>query len=194
MKMNWLMVLPLALTLGFFGVAGMQLMNNQGDLQQGVDTSSLPSAQQGRIAPNLDLEQLADLALLERSDLEGNGLVIVNFWASWCPPCRAEHPNLTELAEAGNPLFGVNYRDQDRQALEFLEELGNPYDVVGTDDAARNGRNWGVIALPETFFINNEGVVVHHFRGPLTRRAFETRVIPALAEAGYALIPLPTDN
>ncbi len=73
MKMNWLMVLPLALTLGFFGVAGMQLMNNQGDLQQGVDTSSLPSAQQGRIAPNLDLEQLDDavgIGLNEAADAD----------------------------------------------------------------------------------------------------------------------------
>ncbi|MBO6602839.1 MAG: DsbE family thiol:disulfide interchange protein [Roseicyclus sp.] len=191
MKLNWLMVLPVLLTLGFFAIAGTQLMTNRDNLQQGVDSTALPSTQEGRTAPDLALEQLADTPLLTRADLQGNGLVILNFWASWCPPCRAEHPTLTDLAEAGNPLFGVNYRDRVDQALSFLDELGNPYDRIGRDDAARNGRDWGVIAMPETFFINNDGVVVHHFRGPVTRRALDSQIIPALAAAGYELIPIP---
>jgi cytochrome c biogenesis protein CcmG/thiol:disulfide interchange protein DsbE len=190
MKINWLMLIPLVLTVGFFGLAGYQLMNNQNALNQGVDTQALPSAQQGRPAPPLDLEPLADTALLTSDDLSGNGLVMVNFWASWCPPCRAEHPVLTELAEAGNPLYGVNYRDRVDQALSFLDELGNPYDRIGRDDAARNGRDWGVVAMPETFFIDDAGQVVLHFRGPVTRRSLETQIIPQLAEAGHALIPI----
>ena len=123
----------------------------------------------------------------KRDDLEGNGLIIVNFWASWCPPCRAEHPTLTALAEAGNPLFGINYRDQPAQALSFLDELGNPYHRIGADPEARNGRDWGVIAMPETFFINDEGVVVLHFRGPIVTRSLMNQIVPALAEAGYEL-------
>ncbi len=190
MKINWLMVLPLALTLLFFGVAGFQLINNQNALNQGVDTQALPSSQQGRAAPDLDLAQLAETPLLTRADLQGNGLIILNFWASWCPPCRAEHPVLTDLAEAGNPLFGVNYRDRTDQALSFLEELGNPYDRIGTDDVARNGRDWGVVAMPETFFIDDTGTVVLHFRGPVTRRALDDRIIPALAELGHVLAPI----
>ena len=191
MKVNWLMLVPLALTVGFFGVAGYQLRNNQNALQQGVDTQALPSAQQGRAAPDLSLAPLADTPLLRRGDLEGNGLVVVNFFASWCPPCRAEHPTLTALAEAGAPLFGVNYRDRVDQALGFLDELGNPYDRIGRDDAARNGADWGVVAMPETFFVDDTGTVVLHFRGPVTERALSNQIRPALAEAGHALPPLP---
>ncbi|NKX44709.1 DsbE family thiol:disulfide interchange protein [Roseicyclus persicicus] len=191
MKINWLMVLPLALTAGFFGIAGWQLMNNQNALQQGVDTQALPSAQQGRPAPGLALEPMGDTPLLTRADLEGNGLVMVNFFASWCPPCRAEHPVLTALAEAGTPLYGVNYRDRIDQATGFLAELGNPYDRIGRDELARNGADWGVVAMPETFFIDGTGTVVLHFRGPVTERSLRTQIRPALAEAGHELPPLP---
>ena len=187
MRANWLMILPVALTMGFFGIAGYQLMNNQNALQDGVDTQALPSAQQGRAAPDLSLQPLGDTALLSRADLEGNGLVIVNFFASWCPPCRAEHPTLTALAEAGVPLYGVNYRDRTDQALGFLDELGNPYDAIGRDEQARNGADWGVVAMPETFFIDDTGTVVLHFRGPVTERAVRTQIRPALAELGHDL-------
>ena len=194
MRINWLMVLPLALTAGFFGIAGWQLMNNQNALQQGVDTQALPSAQQGRAAPELTLEPLGESPLLTRDALEGNGLVVVNFFASWCPPCRAEHPTLTALAEAGAPLYGVNYRDRIDQALSFLDELGNPYDLIGRDEQARNGADWGVVAMPETFFVDDAGTVVLHFRGPVTRRALENQIRPALAAAGHDLPVLADDG
>lgn len=191
MKVNWLMILPLALTASFFGIAGWQLANNRGDLNTGVDTQSLRSAQQGQPAPPLDLTELPGTPLLTSDALEGEGLVILNFFASWCPPCRAEHPTLTALAEAGVPLYGVNYRDRDVQALSFLEDLGNPYDLIGTDPEARNGRDWGVVAMPETFFIDSEGVVVLHFRGPIVRRSLENQVRPLLAEVGHSLPDIP---
>jgi cytochrome c biogenesis protein CcmG/thiol:disulfide interchange protein DsbE len=187
MKFNWLMILPLILFLGITGIWLWQLQNNQFAQQQGVDTQALPSAQQGRPAPDLNLEPLADNALLTRDMLEGNGLVAVNFFASWCPPCRAEHPVLTALAEAGMPLYGVNYNDRIDQALGFLDELGNPYDAIGRDDRAGNGIDWGVVAMPETFFIDDAGNVVLHFRGPVTHRSIENQIAPALAEAGHAL-------
>ncbi|MEM6390312.1 MAG: DsbE family thiol:disulfide interchange protein, partial [Pseudomonadota bacterium] len=141
--------------------------------------------------------QLADFPLLEAGDMiaetgEGDApLRVVNFWASWCPPCRAEHPTLTALAEAGNPLFGINYRDRPDQALSFLADLGNPFDALGQDPMASTGRDWGVIALPETFFLDAEGTVVLHFRGPITARVLDTQIRPALAERGHELPPLP---
>lgn len=192
MKFNWLLLIPLVVTVGFFGIAGYQLLNTQDRMQQGVDTAALPSAQQGRAAPPLSLEALDESPVLTRDMLEGHdGLIMVNFFASWCPPCRVEHPTLTALAEAGVPLFGVNYRDQLSQARQFLDELGNPYDAIGRDPEARNGRDWGVVAMPETFFIDASGTVVLHFRGPITRRALANQIGPDLAEAGYSLPEIP---
>lgn len=130
---------------------------------------------------------LGDTPLLTREALEGEDLVILNFFASWCPPCRAEHPTLTALAEAGVPLFGVNYRDREAQALGFLDDLGNPYDLIGADPSATNGRDWGVVAMPETYFIDSDGVVVLHFRGPVVRRSLDNQIRPALAELGFSL-------
>jgi cytochrome c biogenesis protein CcmG/thiol:disulfide interchange protein DsbE len=184
MKFNWLMVLPFVLFLGIAGIWLWQLQNNQFALQQGVDTTALRSAQQGHPAPDLNLDPLADKPLLTRDMLEGQDLIAVNFFASWCPPCRVEHPVLTALAEAGLPLYGVNYNDRVDQALSFLQELGDPYDAIGRDDRAGNGINWGIVAMPETFFIDASGTVVLHFRGPVTRRAIENQIAPALAEAG----------
>ncbi len=191
MRFNLLMVLPLALTAGFFGIAGWQLANNSGALNTGVDTQALRSSQEGHPAPNLDLAQLPGTPLLTREALEGQELVILNFFASWCPPCRAEHPTLSALAEAGVPLYGVNFGDREPQALSFLSDLGNPYDLIGTDADRRNGLDWGVTAMPETFFINADGIVVLHFRGPIVRRSLDNQVRPALAEAGYTLPDLP---
>lgn len=192
MKINWIMVLPLVLTGSFFAIAGVQLNNNRDALGAGVDTTSLRSAQQGQLAPALDLTEFSGTPLLTRDalanpDLDPEDLVILNFFASWCPPCRAEHPTLTALAEAGVPLYGVNYRDREAHALSFLEELGNPYDLIGADEQTRNALNWGIVAMPETFFINAEGIVVLHFRGPIVRRSLENQVRPLLAEAGYTL-------
>jgi cytochrome c biogenesis protein CcmG/thiol:disulfide interchange protein DsbE len=191
MRFNWLMVLPLILFLGVAGIWFWQLQNNQQALNQGVDTQALPSTREGRPAPPLALDPLGDTPLLTDGMLRGNGLLAVNFFASWCPPCRAEHPVLTALAEAGLPLYGVNYNDRVPQALAFLDELGNPYDAIGRDDRAGNGIDWGVVAMPETFFIDDDGTVVLHFRGPVTRRAIETQIAPALAEAGHALPDIP---
>jgi cytochrome c biogenesis protein CcmG/thiol:disulfide interchange protein DsbE len=187
MKFNWLMVLPFAIFLAVGGIWLWQLQNNQFALQQGVDTTALRSVQQGNPAPGLDLDPLADKTLLTRDMLEGEGLIAVNFFASWCPPCRVEHPILTALAEAGMPLYGVNNNDRVDQALSFLTELGDPYDAIGRDDRAGNGLNWGIVAMPETFFIDENGVIVLHFRGPVTRRSIENQIAPALAEAGHAL-------
>ncbi len=191
MKINWLMVLPLVAMAGFFALAGMRLATNSSDLEHGVDTAAIPSVQEGAPAPLLTLEPLGQTPLLTREDLAAGELIIVNFWASWCPPCRTEHPTLTALADAGVPLYGINYRDRIDQALGFLDELGNPYARLGRDERGRMGPEWGVVAMPETFFIDGDGNVVLHFRGPVITRSLENQIRPALAEAGYSLPDLP---
>lgn len=187
MRINLLVVLPLALTAAFFGVAGWILAVNRSDPGDGSGSPFLSSVQQGQPAPPLDLAPLGDTPLLTRAALEGEDLAILNFFASWCAPCRAEHPTLTALAEAGVPLYGINYSDEEAAALGFLEELGNPYDLIGADPQAINGQNWGIQALPETFFIDAGGVVVLQYRGPIVRRVLDNRIRPALEELGFTL-------
>ena len=115
--------------------------------------------------------------------LNAPGAKIVNYWASWCAPCRVEHPQLMELAGEGVPIFGVNYKDDEAKALAFLDELGDPYEAVGADRAGRTAIEWGVYGVPETFVIDSGGRVVLRFAGPVTRDILDKRIRPALAGA-----------
>ena len=112
--------------------------------------------------------------------LDVPGPKIVNFWASWCAPCRVEHPQLMQLAEEGIPVFGVNYKDDPVKAANFLIELGDPYSAIGADEEGRVGLEWGVYGVPETYVIDGDGNVVLRFAGPVTDTVLEARIRPAL--------------
>lgn len=149
------------------------------------------AAQVGEPAPALELGALGTLPPLERAMLRGgtgpDGLKLVNFWASWCTPCRAEHPNLQRLADAGLPVYGVNFQDQPEDALAFLAELGNPFAAVGTDRAGRSGFDWGVYGLPETYLVDDSGTILARMKGPLTSSTFAREFAPLLAPYGIGL-------
>ena len=109
---------------------------------------------------------------------------MVNVFASWCIPCRDEHPLLTALkAETGVRLFGINQKDAPENAAAFLAELGNPYDAIGADTNGRVSIDWGVYGVPETFVVDADGVIVFKHIGPLSAEAVETEVIPAIERA-----------
>ena len=150
------------------------------------DPNALPSTREGSVAPGLALQKLGDLPLLERAALDAPGVKLVNFWASWCQPCRAEHPNLMWLREQGITLYGVNYKDKPENALGFLESLGNPFILTGADNTGRNGIEWGIYGVPETFIIDGNGVVVKRFAGPITQRVLQGTILPAIEEARKA--------
>ena len=115
--------------------------------------------------------------------MEEPGPKLVNFWASWCAPCRVEHPQLMALQDEGLPIYGVNYKDDADKARAFLEELGDPFEGVGADDAGRMALEWGVYGVPETFVLDGDGTVLLRFAGPITDVILEKRIRPALEQA-----------
>jgi len=146
------------------------------------DPDALPSALQGQTAPTLETTALGTLPQVLDSDLRTGDVKLVNFWASWCAPCRAEHPNLTALAEQGVQIYGINYKDTEANALKFLEDLGNPYTAIG-QDSGRQAINWGVYGVPETFVIDGAGRIILRFPGPITQQVLADTILPAIEAA-----------
>ena len=153
------------------------------------DPSEVPSALIGKPVPDFRLDAIAGLTRdgapvpgLSSADL-AKGVSVVNVFASWCAPCRAEHPLLTELANDRRiRLYGLNYKDADDQALRFLNGLGNPYAAVGADRKGRVGIDWGVYGVPETFVVA-DGRIVAKLVGPLTPGRISTELKPAIDKA-----------
>lgn len=181
-----LMLVPLIVTLVLVAGFAAALLANRQAKTAGVDPAALPSAFLGAEIPEIAAVALEGNPTFSSTELLADGEVkIVNFWASWCPPCRAEHPALMELADEGVKIYGVNKSDQDRNALGFLEELGNPYAAITVDRTGRQSIDWGVVALPETFVIDGAGRVVLKFPGPI-HGVMDTIIRPALHEAAAA--------
>ena len=153
-------------------------------LRSGTDPEAIPSALVGRLAPAFDLPALEGTGVpgLSRADLDGK-VTVVNIFASWCAPCRQEHPILTRLSASGVRVVGINYKDNADNARRFLAELGNPYSAIGVDARGRAAIDWGVYGVPETFVVGPDGVIRHKFIGPLTPEAVRDVLMPAIAKA-----------
>ena len=164
--MRILVFLPL---LGVAIVAGFALWA----LTSGRDPNDIPSALVGEPVPSFDLPAVEGTGTpgLASEDLS-EGLAVVNVFASWCVPCRAEHPNVSLLAaEEGVALVALNYKDKPAEAARWLAELGNPYAAIGSDEPGRAGLDWGLTGVPETFVVR-DGTVLHRHRGPLVGEDF----------------------
>lgn len=144
------------------------------------DPDALPSTLVGRNAPPLVLTQLNDMPLPSVEIPVDGEVRLINYWASWCAPCRIEHPQLMELAEDGVQIIGVNYKDDPEKAAEFLASLGDPYTATGADLEGRTAIEWGVYGVPETFVVDRDGVVRLRVPGPVTRRILERDIRPLL--------------
>ncbi len=175
-RFNPLILLPPIIFLGLAGIFYFGLTRE--------NPNELPSQFVGQPAPVLALEELATYGPVPTdADLRAPGVKLVNFWASWCGPCRVEHPTLQKMADDGIPIFGVNYKDTDANAQKFLGELGNPFAKIGVDANGRTGIEWGLYGVPETFVIDGSGKVVLRYPGPITSSVYEKRIAPAIAEA-----------
>ena len=154
------------------------------------DPSRIPSALIGRPAPEFTLPPLAELKTdgqpvpgLSSADLKGK-VTVINLWASWCAPCRQEHPLLIELGkEPAIRVVGINYKDTAENARRFLGALGNPYAAVGVDQSGRTAIDWGVYGVPETFVVARDGTIAYKLVGEITSQNIEAVLKPEIQKA-----------
>lgn len=175
-KVNWIALIPVGLFAALVGAfLGPGLFRE--------DTSTRPVQLLTQQAPNIPDSPLFDKPTFTNANLRDGDVKLVNFWASWCVPCRAEHPMLKELAE-DLPVLSVNYKDKPHNAMAFLDELGDPFSGIVSDPSGRTGIDWGLTGVPETFVIDGEGTIIFRFAGPLTRSVVESQLMPAIEQAG----------
>lgn len=171
-----LAVLPLAVLVALVAVFALN-MNRDPTLVQSVLIN--------KPAPQFALAAVDGLGVpgFDTAKLQGD-VTVVNVFASWCIPCRDEHPVLEQLkGETGIRLFGINQKDSADNAAKFLAELGNPYDAIGADDSGRTSIDWGVYGVPETFIVDGKGVIRFKHTGPLSAADIDREIVPAIARA-----------
>lgn len=170
--------LPLVLFAGLATVFMTQL-------QSGRDVSEIPSALLGTKAPVLDLAALdgSERPALTTAAIAGK-LTLVNVFASWCVPCRQEHPMLLELSKDPRVnVVGINYKDRNDNALRFLGELGNPFSAIGVDPNGKAAIDWGVYGIPESYLVGPDGTILYKKVGPFDPESFQTQLMPAIEKA-----------
>jgi cytochrome c biogenesis protein CcmG/thiol:disulfide interchange protein DsbE len=139
----------------------------------------------GRPAPTIVLPPLdASRKGFTSADLKSGHVSVVNVWASWCVPCRAEAPALSAIAHSGTAtLYGIVYQDAPARARGYLKESGNPFAGLDVDPDGRAGAAWGIKGVPETFIVDGNGLVRLHFAGPITAHALTAEILPAISDA-----------
>jgi cytochrome c biogenesis protein CcmG/thiol:disulfide interchange protein DsbE len=152
---RWILLLPLVIFLGLavFLYRGLYL-----------DPAELPSALIDKPFPEFSLRDVQSDRVLTRADLLGKP-ALVNVWGTWCVACRVEHPVLNKLAQQGVVIYGINYKDVNADALKWLKDFHNPYQLNIRDDEGSLGLNLGVYGAPETFLIDSKGIIRHKFVG-----------------------------
>jgi cytochrome c biogenesis protein CcmG/thiol:disulfide interchange protein DsbE len=148
------------------------------------DPTLVPSPLIGKPAPAFSVPSLHDPDITVNNASFGGKVALFNVWASWCPGCASEHALLLQIANQGNvPIYGLNWKDQRKDALQWLERLGNPYALVAYDYENVVGINWGVYGAPETFLIGADGTILHKLIGPLTSEIWKTEFLPLIEAA-----------
>lgn len=149
-------------------------------LTRGGARETISEGQIGRPAPIYALERLGGGPMATSADMAGRPYLI-NAFASWCTPCRVEHPMLIALRDDGVEIVGIAYKDAPTASARFLDELGNPFSAVALDPDGRFALELGTAGVPETFVIGADGTIKAVHRGPLTPDVVETIILPALA-------------
>ncbi|OSJ32505.1 thiol:disulfide interchange protein [Bradyrhizobium japonicum] len=155
----------------------------------GKNLAEIPSALIGTKAPPLKLPPLEGSTRPALTDEVVKGkLTLVNFFASWCIPCRQEHPILTKLAHDGRlNIVAINYKDSKEHALRFLDELGNPYHAIGVDPNGKAAIDWGMYGIPESYLVAPDGTIVYKRVGPFDDLSLKEGLFPAMEKAGFSV-------
>lgn len=147
----------------------------------GIENTKIESPLIGKDVPKFSLKQLDNNNYFTNKDLENDDYIkFINVWASWCIPCRAEHEALKIIANIDNvEIYGINYKDNEQEALNFINELGNPYKKIGVDNTGRTSIEWGVFGVPETYIVFAGKVIYKHI-GPIHLSELESKILPIL--------------
>jgi cytochrome c biogenesis protein CcmG/thiol:disulfide interchange protein DsbE len=172
-------LIPLVVFGGIAATAGKMLYDQD---FHGKDISEIPSALLGTKAPSLNLAPLEGSNLPALTDAVVKGkLTLVNVFASWCIPCRQEHPILKQLAADGRlNIVAINYKDKSANALQFLGELGNPFNAIGVDPNGKAAIDWGVYGVPESYLVGPDGTILYKRVGPFDEISMKEGLFPAM--------------
>ena len=128
----------------------------------------------GQKITKIQLDHLTDKRIITDDDLKKNDFTLINFWASWCAPCRDEHPILLKLSNEENlKLLGVNFKDKKNNAIEFLNKLGDPYDDLTKDEFGKHSINFGIYGIPESVLIDKDLIIIKKFIGPISKNDYD---------------------
>ncbi len=148
-----------------------------------LDPTKVTSPLIGKPAPEFNLPRLANLAdRISLEDLKGD-VSLLNVWASWCVSCRVEHQQLLEIAESNAvKVYGLNYKDKPEDALAWLNELGNPYTDIAVDRSGRTGIDFGVYGAPESYLLDQNGLIMYKKIGPITFDDWQETILPLVQQ------------
>ena len=136
--------------------------------------TEIPSALLNKKIKQFETNSLFSSQKFISSEEFGGNIVIVNFFATWCKPCRDEHVFIKKFSEEKNlKIIGINYKDQPKKAIEWLKKLGNPYSNVAIDKKGEIAIDWGVYGIPETFIVDSEGFIKFRYVGPITEKIYK---------------------
>ncbi|MDA5192714.1 DsbE family thiol:disulfide interchange protein [Govanella unica] len=146
--------------------------------------AEVPSVLVGKSVPEFSLPPFEGAQKgLSSADLKTGQVSIVNVFASWCVPCRVEHPQLMALEKTGVPIYAIAYKDRAEAVRNFLTPLGNPFRSIGDDRSGRVGIDWGVYGVPETFIVAGDGRIVYRHVGPIMEQDIADKIMPAIEKA-----------
>lgn len=176
---RWPYILPLAAVLALGGVFAKRLA----DISGGYDPLVIPTVLLSTPVPEFDLPPLPGYGdALTTADLKGK-VSLINIWGSWCAACTVEHPLLMEIAKSGEvPIYGIAWRDQPDRSIAWLERHGNPYTKIGQDPKSVAIIGLGVVAAPESFLVDKEGIIRYKVAGIITREEWREKIQPLIAQ------------